>query len=340
MPEFRRSSLPFFVFLAMLLAAGSAVQSVFAQAGFPSAVPQAANEQAPSTVAPSPIPGAAPAPPPPTQQHLVLLGPSDLVEVNVYNVPELSTKGRVSSSGDLYFPLIDNVHVDGLTPEEAQSVIEKRLEDGGFVKNPHVVLLVTDSSSSNISMLGEVNKPGPYGVLGERRLLDMISAAGGFTERAGGTVTITHRSDPGHAVSVKLPSDSSPDNPGNVPVLAGDTIMVQRGPVFYVVGDVGRPAGFVSDTDTFTVLKALALAGGPNRTASLNGSTILRKSAQGTQQIKIPLKQILRAKSEDVRMQSGDILFVPNSASKAALDRSVQAVTQLASGVALLAIHP
>lgn len=268
------------------------------------------------------------------------MGPSDLVEVNVYNVPELSTKGRVSNSGDLYLPLIDYVHVDGMTPEEAQSVIEKRLEDGGFVKNPHVVVLVTDSSSSSVSLLGEVNKPGTFGVLGERRLLDVISAAGGFTDRAGGTVTITHRSDPNHAATVKLPSDASPDNPGNVIVLPGDTVMVQRGPVFYVVGDVGRPAGFVSDTDSFTVLKALALAGGPNKTAALNGSTILRKSPQGTQQIKIPLKQILRAKTQDVPMQAGDILFVPNSAARAALEHSAQAITQLASGVALLAIHP
>lgn len=329
MPESKRPSLLFLALMGSLLSAGFTVRPAFAQAGFPSAEPTVPNQQL-----------AVPPQPPPLTPSKQLLGPSDLVEVNVYNVPELSTKGRISNSGDIYLPLIDYVHVDGLTPEEAQAAIEKKLSDGGFVRNPHVVVLVTDSSSSSVSLLGEVAKPGAYSVLGERRLLDLISSAGGFTERAGGTITITHRSDPSHANTVKLPSDSSPANPNNIIVEPGDTVMVQRGPVFYVVGDVGRPAGFVSDTDSFTVLKAIALAGGPNKTASLNGTTILRKSNQGTEQIKIPLKQILRAKAEDVRMQSGDILFVPNSAGKAALDRSVAAITQLASGVALLAIHP
>ena len=333
MPESKRPSLPFFVLMGTLLVTGFVARPAFAQAGFPSAVPEVPNQQpAPSDQAQAPAP--------PLQPSKQLLGPSDLVEVNVYNVPELSTKGRVSNSGDIYLPLIDYVHVEGLTPEEAQAAIEKKLSDGGFVKNPHVVVLVTDSSSSNVSLLGEVSKPGSYTVLGERRLLDVISAAGGFTERAGGTITIAHRSDPSHVVSVKLPSDSSPANPGNIVVQPGDTVMVQRGPVFYVVGDVLRPSGFVSDTDYFSVLKAIALAGGPAKTASLNGTTILRKSAKGTQQIKVPLKQILRAKVEDIRMQSGDILFVPNSAGRAALDRSVAAITQLASGVALLAIRP
>ena len=333
MPESTRPSLPFLVLTGMLLLAGFGVRPAFAQAGFPSAVPEVPNQQPTASDQP-------PSPAPPLRPSKQLLGPSDLVEVNVYNVPELSTKGRVSNSGDIYLPLIDYVHVDGLTPEEAQAAVEKKLSDGGFVKNPHVVVLVTDSSSSNVSLLGEVSRPGSYTVLGERRLLDVISAAGGFTERAGGTITITHRSDPSQVVTVKLPSDSSPSSPNNIVVQPGDTVMVQRGPVFYVVGDVLRPSGFVSDTDYFSVLKAIALAGGPAKTASLNGTTILRKSEKGTQQIRVPLKQILRAKVEDIRMQSGDILFVPNSAGRAALDRSVAAITQLASGVALLAIRP
>src|SRR5579862_5808668 len=74
----------------------------------------------------------------PDQSAMVKLGPGDLIEVNVYNVPELASKVRVSNSGDVYLPLIDYVHVDGLTLEEAQTLIQKRLEDGGFVRSPHV----------------------------------------------------------------------------------------------------------------------------------------------------------------------------------------------------------
>ena len=84
------------------------------------------------------------------------LGTGDLIEVNVYNVPELATKSRLGTSGDVYLPLIDYVHLTGLTVEEAQALIEKRLSDGGFVKNPHVTLNVDESASQGVSLLGEV----------------------------------------------------------------------------------------------------------------------------------------------------------------------------------------
>src|SRR5690348_5435927 len=105
-------------------------------------------------------------------------GVGDLMEVSVYGVPELTTKARISSSGDIYFPLIDYVHVEGLTPEQAQGVIEKRLADGGFVNNPHVQIFVNEYASQSVTVLGEVTRPGPYSILGERRLYDVISSAG------------------------------------------------------------------------------------------------------------------------------------------------------------------
>src|SRR5437667_4573078 len=121
------------------------------------------------------------------------LGAGDLVELSVYGVPELSTKARVSNTGDLYLPLIDYVHVGDSTLEEAQALIEKRLSDGGFVKYPHVAMLVDEYASQGVTVLGEVARPGVYPVIGDRRLFDVVSAAGGFTEKAGKTVTITHR---------------------------------------------------------------------------------------------------------------------------------------------------
>src|SRR5262249_61177031 len=121
----------------------------------------------------------------------IRLGTGDLLDVSVYNVPELATKTRVGSSGDVYLPLVDYVHVAGLTIDEAQEVIEKRLADG-FVNNPHVTIFVNEYASQNATILGEVLKPGQYAVLGEPRLFDVISSAGGVTERAGGRVTLTH----------------------------------------------------------------------------------------------------------------------------------------------------
>ena len=107
---------------------------------------------------------------------------------------------------------------------------------------------------------------GVYPVLGERRLYDVISAAGGFTDKAGRVVTITRRIKPDAPVTVHLPSNLSDQTDANVAVSPGDTIVVGRAGIVYVVGDVNRPSGFMIEDNNLTVLKALALAGGqPNR---------------------------------------------------------------------------
>jgi polysaccharide biosynthesis/export protein len=98
------------------------------------------------------------------------VGAGDLIEVNVYNVPELASKVRVSNSGDVYLPLIDYVHVEGLTQEEPQTLIEKRLADGGFVRNPHVTIFVDEFTSQGVTIIGEVGKPGIYPDIGEQTL--------------------------------------------------------------------------------------------------------------------------------------------------------------------------
>ena len=136
----------------------------------------------------------------------VKLGIGDLIEISVFGVPDLSTKARISGSGDVYLPLIDYVHVADLTIDEAQELIQKRLEDGGFVRGPHVSIFVNESASQAITMVGEINRPGAYPAIGERRLFDMISAAGGLSEKAGRIITIEHHGDPGKKVELHLSS--------------------------------------------------------------------------------------------------------------------------------------
>src|ERR1700681_1762588 len=121
------------------------------------------------------------------------LGVGDLIEISVFGVPDLSTKARISGSGDVYLPLIDYVHIADLTTDEAQEMIQKRLEAGGFVRGPHVSIFVDESASQAITLMGEVGRPGQYPSTGERRLFDLISAAGGLTDKAGRNVTIERR---------------------------------------------------------------------------------------------------------------------------------------------------
>jgi polysaccharide export outer membrane protein len=267
------------------------------------------------------------------------LGAGDLLEVTVYNVPELGTKSRIGNSGDVYLPLIDYVHLAGLTIEEAQALIEKRLSDGGFVKSPHVTLFVNEYTSQGANILGEVAKPGVYPVLGEPRLVDMVSAAGGYTEKAGKSITISHRNQEDKPVTVPLKRNSA-DNPANrMTVSPGDTILVHKADVVYVVGDVARPSGFLMDAENLTVLKVIALAGGTNRTAKLNGARIIRKGPSGMTETPIELKKMLAAKAPDLTMQGDDILFVPSSLSKVVLGRTVDVAQQAANAATILAIN-
>jgi polysaccharide export outer membrane protein len=271
----------------------------------------------------------------------VKLAAGDLIELSVFAVPELATKTRISSSGDIYLPLIDYVHVADLTVDEAQELIQKRLEDGGFVRGPHVTIFVDESASQAITVVGEVAHPGLVSAIGERRLYDILSAAGGLTDKAGRAVTIEHRNDPEHKEVVQVSSNLADNMESNVPVLPGDTIIVSRAGIIYVVGDVARPSGFIIEDNSLTVLKALALAGGGTKTSSLNKTKILRQSPAGIQEIPVELKKILYAKAPDVPLTKGDVLFIPGSAAKGAAYRSADVIVSLSSGLALLAAtHP
>ena len=298
---------------------------------------------APATVFPDATPS--PAKPISTPQAAsgsqIRLGAGDLVELNVYDIPELNTKTRVSNGGDIYLPLIDYVHVEGLTIEDAQAAIERRLQQGGFVRDPHVQLFVTDYVSDGASILGEVTRPGVYPILGEQKLFDVISAAGGLSDRAGKSITITRRAQPDQPVTVAL-SHNLDDHPeSNVLVFAGDTIMVRRADVVYVVGEVTHPSGFLmGNNGRLSVLQAIALAGGTTSIAKLGGTRIIRKGPTGLSEIQVPLKKLLQAKSNDLQLEAEDILFVPTSARKAVSARTAEAAAQLATSVGLVAIRP
>ncbi|HKW16120.1 MAG TPA: polysaccharide biosynthesis/export family protein [Terriglobales bacterium] len=266
------------------------------------------------------------------------LGTGDLVDVSVYNVPELATKIRVNGDGNISLPLIDDVHVEGLTIEEAEAAIEQRLDRGGFVKNPHVQIFVQENTSQSASVLGEVAKPGIYPIIGDEKLFSLVSAAGGFTDRAGKNVTVTHRGEAPIVVPISHNLEDHPES--NIDVLPGDTVMVRRADVVYVVGDVGRPSGFLMENGHISVLQAIALAGGTNSTAKLSAAKIIRKGTTGLTSVPVPLKKLMQAKANDLPMQADDILFVPTSSRKQMEARTAEAAAQLATAVGVVAVHP
>jgi polysaccharide biosynthesis/export protein len=198
---------------------------------------------------------------------------------------------------------------------------------------------VDESATQAVTVLGEVTRPGSYPAIGDRRLFDLISAAGGLTDKAGRIVTIVHRDSPDQKSEVHLASNLADDTEHNVEIQPGDTIIVSRAGIVYVVGDVGRPSGFAIEDDTLTVLKALALAGGQTRTSSLNGAKILRQSPSGIKEIPVPLKKIMQAKISDMPMIRGDVLFVPGSATKAFAYRGAEAALSMTTALTVLAVQ-
>ncbi|MBI3404786.1 MAG: polysaccharide biosynthesis/export family protein [Acidobacteria bacterium] len=264
------------------------------------------------------------------------IGAGDLLDVTLYGIPEFKSEVRVSSDGKISLPMIGNVDVDGLTVERAAASIEKRLKEKGLYNDPHINIFVREYATQGISVLGEVQKPGIYPLLGSRKLYDAMSAAGGTTPKAGRYVLITHKNDPQHPVRVPLTTGSPESMEHNVPVEPGDTILVGKAGVVYVVGDVRQPGGFVMENgNSITVLQAIALAQGTNPNAALNSAKLIRKSPEGQQDLPIELKKILTAKAPDLQLQPDDIIFVPNSAGKSATKRGLEAIIQMATGVAI-----
>ncbi|HYG98201.1 MAG TPA: polysaccharide biosynthesis/export family protein [Terriglobales bacterium] len=263
----------------------------------------------------------------------VRIGVGDLLEIAVFDTPELSAKVRVDATGDVLLPLVGRVHMDGLSPAEAQAAIAKHLLDGDFVKDPQVVVAVVEYGAQGITVLGEVKKPGVYPPSSSRTLMEVLSRAEGLTQFAAQTVLIRHRSDPEHPIKVRLTESPEKMEGAVTEVLPGDVVFVPKAGLVYVVGDVSKPGGFVMDGDRTTVLQALALAGGLNRTAAASKSRIIRKAETGPEEISVDLKKLLASKIPDAQMRPGDILFVPGSTTKGALKRSAEAVLQVATGV-------
>jgi polysaccharide export outer membrane protein len=266
----------------------------------------------------------------------VEIAAGDLLQIKMFGVEEFSTEARVDGTGDISVPYIGSVHVEGLSNSAAEHLIEKKLKDGGFFKSPDISIAHKEFTTQGISVLGEVQKPGIIPLMGKRKLFDVISAAGGTTPKAGDKVSIAHRSDQGKPITVTLSKDPARALDANIDVMPGDTVVVSKAGIVYVVGDVRLPGGFVMEHgNQMTVLQAISMAQGTNPTASLGDSKLIRKTEDGRQEIPISIKYILAGKQTDQRLQDEDILFVPVSAGKSAARRSMDAILQVATGVAI-----
>ena len=295
------------------------------------------SERTPKETAAPPEPGAPL--PTATSTAAVRITGGDLLSFGVYGIPDLAQDIRVGNDGDVYLPLIGYVQLGGLTLDQAQTVIENRLREGEFVRNPHVSLVLKDFINQSAIVTGEVNRPGMYPIMGSQRLLEVLAAAGGLTQRAGKTVTITHRDHPDEPMKVDLPADLEKSPQDNIEIFPGDTLLVNRAGLVYVVGEVLRPAGIVMDNyEKMTVMQAIALAGGPTSVASMNKARLIRKTPTGREEMPLQLNRMLAAKQPDIDLKPEDLIFVPGSLGKKAAKRGAESALAITQTLAIY--HP
>jgi polysaccharide biosynthesis/export protein len=263
------------------------------------------------------------------------LDSGDLLEVATFDTPELSGKFRVDSRGEIWLPIGGAVKLKGLTAEQAAAAIQRLYRDRDILKNPHVRVLVLEYATQGVSVLGEVKTPGIYPLAGRHGVLDFISMAGGLTTNASKSVGITHRAPPWDTLTVNLASAHGDELQNDVEVQPGDRIVVLRAGVVYVMGDVGKPGGYlIEGKQTMTVIQALALAQGVNRTAKANGS-LIRNLSGGRIETQLALNKILANQLPDPKLQDGDIVYVPVSGAKEWTSKGVSAALQMAVGMVI-----
>jgi polysaccharide export outer membrane protein len=333
--------------ILLFLLSNFSVGGAYAQTIKPGEVP-VDGEPTKSTVAPNT-----------TQAEDYIIGPDDMLNVYILDVPELSREYRVSTTGTVTLPVLAKPLVAaGLTLSQFSDQLSRELQAQGLVSDPHITLSINQSRLHSVAITGAVKHPQVYPVFSQTTLLDVLSQAEGLADDAG-NIAIVRRGDIGiralHLSNTSHNADQTQDagtltidlkrllqsgDPSLNPIIyPGDRITVPRAGVVYVVGSVHKPGGFTvpASTHGMTVLQALALAENPTGTAKTGETVILRSDPQapdGRKRIPVDLKAIMRGKNLDPVLQAEDILFVPDSAGKEAL-KSTESVLMSATNAVI-----
>ncbi len=236
----------------------------------------------------------------------IVLGAGDVLRISVFEQPDLSLEVRVSESGTITYPLIGEVNVGGQTPAAAERKIAQMLETGGYLKNPHVNIIVSQLQSQQASVLGQVNRPGRYPLDSAKSLADVLALAGGVSPEGGDLITIVRKSElASNREVVDLASMMrNGDLAKNIIISGGDIVYVERAPRFYIYGEVQRPSQYRLEHNT-TVIQALAMGGGLSLRGTEKGMKIKRRDSSGT-------IQVLDARHDDL-LQPDDVVYVKES---------------------------
>jgi polysaccharide biosynthesis/export protein len=269
----------------------------------------------------------------PTMAPPLKIGSGDLIEVTMFDNPDLSGSFRVDERGDITVPLIGSVHVEGVTAGEAAQMIERRFIEAQILQpaESHATVFIAEYASQGITVGGEVKSPGVYPALGVRTLNDVITAAGGVQPTAASKVIITHKNDPTNQIAVDyIPEALKPVIP-DVQIFPGDTVTVPRAGIVYVLGNVNHPGAYVLDgRNQLTVEEAMALASNSGRAADIKRAQLVRTLEDGRREmIIVPVNLIYKGQAPDVALNDGDILYIPTSTTKLVGEQAIVSILQV-----------
>jgi polysaccharide biosynthesis/export protein len=270
----------------------------------------------------------------------LLVGPGDLITITVFDTPEMNQEVRVSDAGIVRLQLIGDVNIGGQTAAAAGKLIEDTLKSHNIMKAPQVTVKVKDFATQNVSVLGQVKNPGPYEITTPQTVLKVVAMAGGLNDDADRKLTIQRHDQPDQKVEYYLANNASEAVKNSIMVNPGDTVIVPRAPIVYILGDVGRPGGYAIATNDskLTMLQLVSMAGSTNKT-SKSSLKLIRKEADGRQkEIPVQLAAIQKGKQPDIELQQGDIVFVPFSWMKNTA-MSAANIAASATGASIYTIH-
>jgi polysaccharide export outer membrane protein len=239
-----------------------------------------------------------------------LLGEGDLLRIKVFEAEELETVERINSRGYVVLPLVEKVHLKGITAIEAEEKIET-LYKKKYIKDPHVSIFIEEQLSQRVTLVGEFKNPGTYDYLSRQRLLDAIALGGGLSEKAGQIVRIRKtRHVEGQPNTIIVDLDrliKAGDVQANIQIDGGDVIFIPEAGVFFVDGAVKRPGAYHIRHQT-VVQEGLVEAGGFKSYAKKDKVKLVRIAANGERHI-IDI-DLSKSESKEMVLKDRDILIV------------------------------
>jgi polysaccharide biosynthesis/export protein len=236
------------------------------------------------------------------------LGGGDAVRIAVFLSPELTTEVRLSEEGLVTLPMIGQVKLGGLTIPQAETLLANRLKEGNFIQKAQVTMSVANFRSQQVSVLGNVGKPGRYPLeVKGMRLTELIASAGGITSGGADTIVFTRRDSKGNVTMQEIDVPSiflNNDKTNDIILQGGDSIYVHRQPIYYIYGQVGRPGNYSIERG-MTVSQAIAKGGSFTLRSRESGIRLLRRDASGKIVESIP-------KMDDL-IKADDQIFVRES---------------------------